>query len=31
MSFGEGNLHEEVDRLKDVNGALCAEINREAA
>ena len=29
MSFGEGNLHEKVDRLKDVNGKLCAEINRQ--
>jgi len=29
MSFGEGNLHEEVDRLKGVNGELCAEINRQ--
>ena len=29
MSFGEGNLHEEVDRLKDVNGELCEEINRQ--
>ena len=43
MSFGEGDLHEEVrtlkgynqsledkvDHLKDVNGKLCAEINRQ--
>lgn len=29
MSFGEGNLHDEVDRLKVVNGKLCAEINRQ--
>ena len=29
MSFGEGNLHDEIDRLKDVNGSLCAEINRQ--
>lgn len=29
MSFGDGNLHEEVDRLKDVNGKLCDEINRQ--
>lgn len=29
MSFGEGDLHAEVDRLKDVNGSLCAEINRQ--
>ena len=29
MNSGEGNLHEEVDRLKTVNGELCAEINRQ--
>lgn len=29
MSFGDGNLHDEVDRLKEVNGSLCAEINRQ--
>ena len=29
MSFGDGNLHDEVDRLKVVNGKLCAEINRQ--
>ena len=29
MSFGEGNLHDEIDRLKEVNGSLCAEINRQ--
>ena len=29
MSFGDGNLHDEVDRLKEVNGKLCAEINRQ--
>lgn len=29
MSFGDGNLHLEVDRLKGVNGELCAEINRQ--
>lgn len=29
MSLGEGNLHEEVDRLKGVNGELCEEINRQ--
>ena len=29
MSFGEGDLHAQVDRLKDVNGSLCAEINRQ--
>ena len=29
MNFGEGDLHAEVDRLKDVNGSLCAEINRQ--
>ena len=29
MSFGEGDLHDEVDRLKGVNGELCAEINRQ--
>lgn len=29
MSFGEGNLHDEVDRLKVVNGKLCDEINRQ--
>ena len=29
MSFGDGNLHDEVDRLKVVNGKLCDEINRQ--
>jgi len=29
MSFGEGDLHAQVDRLKGVNGSLCAEINRQ--
>lgn len=36
MSFGDGNLHEQVDELKgknahleEVNGELCAEINRQ--
>lgn len=29
MSFGDGNLHDEVDRLKVVNGELCGEINRQ--
>ncbi len=28
MSFGEGNLHERIDRLADTNGYLCAEVNR---
>ena len=30
MSFGEGNLHERIDKLADTNGYLCAEINRLA-
>lgn len=29
MSFGDGNLHEQIDKLKVTNGALCAEINRQ--
>ena len=29
MSFGEGNLHERVERLAETNGYLCAEINRQ--
>ena len=29
MSFGEGNLHERIDKLADTNGKLCAEINRQ--
>lgn len=29
MSFGEGNLHERVERLEETNGYLCAEINRQ--
>lgn len=29
MSFGDGNLHEQIDKLKEVNGSLCAEINRQ--
>lgn len=29
MGKAEANLREEVDRLKDVNGSLCAEINRQ--
>lgn len=29
MGKAEANLREEVDRLKDVNGDLCAEINRQ--
>ena len=29
MSFGDGDLHAQVDRLKGVNGELCAEINRQ--
>ena len=36
MSFGDGNLHDDVmrlsesnDRLMSVNGSLCAEINRQ--
>ena len=36
MSFGEGNLHDEVtrlsesnDKLMNVNGLLCAEVNRQ--
>lgn len=28
MSFGEGNLHEKLDKLADTNGYLCAEVNR---
>ena len=28
MSFGEGNLHERIDKLADTNGYLCAEVNR---
>lgn len=28
MSFGDGDLHIEVEKLKDVNGKLCAEVNR---
>ncbi len=27
MSFGDGDLHIEVEKLKDVNGKLCAEVN----
>lgn len=30
MSFGEGNLHEKLDKLADTNGYLCAEVNRLA-
>lgn len=30
MSFGEGNLHERIDKLADTNGYLCAEVNRLA-
>ena len=29
MSFGEGNLHERVERLEEANGYLCAEVNRQ--
>ena len=29
MSFGDGNLRERIDRLEEVNGELCAEINRQ--
>lgn len=29
MRKAEANLREEVDRLKDVNGKLCDEINRQ--
>ena len=27
MSFGEGNLHEKLDKLADTNGYLCAEVD----
>ena len=30
MSFGEGNLHEKVERLETANGKLRDEINRQA-
>jgi hypothetical protein len=30
MSFGEGNLHERIDKLADTNGYLCSEVNRLA-
>lgn len=29
MSFGEGDLHDRVDKLETTNGKLCAEINRQ--
>ena len=29
MSFGDGNLRERIDHLEEVNGELCAEINRQ--
>lgn len=29
MSFGEGNLRGRIDHLEEVNGYLCAEINRQ--
>lgn len=29
MSFGDGNLHDRVDKLETTNGELCAEINRQ--
>ena len=27
MSFGDGNLHERVERLENANGRLCEEVN----
>lgn len=29
MSFGDGNLRARIDHLEEVNGKLCAEINRQ--
>lgn len=29
MSFGDGNLRARIDHLEEVNGELCAEINRQ--
>ncbi len=31
MSFGEGDLHEQVDKLMDLNGVLCAEVREKDA
>lgn len=28
MSFGEGDLHKQIEKLKAVNAKLCAEVNK---